>query len=145
MIGRYSLSPAAILVLIAALAIAGFFGFSKAKAWYYGRQVAHLKTELVTAKAEATVARQDEAQATQSAEILAATTRAQDAHLNAARAATTKAVEAIHARIKTAPMAAPVPADPLILLVVAGARARAQAASDRVSGEAGSGPVAEHP
>lgn len=145
MIGRYSPSPAVILALILAALIAGAFGLSKFKAMYYANKAEHLKAEVVAAKADAVVARQDEAQAAQSAQILASTTQAQDAHLSAARASTTKAVEAIHARIKTAPMAAPVPADPLILLIVANARDRAQAAGDRVSGEAGSGPVAEHP
>jgi hypothetical protein len=102
--------------------------------WYYHRQDTKHVAQRDQARAEVKVARQDEAQVTRSAEISTATTTAQDAHASAQRAATTQDVEAIHERIRADPAPALPPDDRLVRLVVDQARARAQAAADRVRG-----------
>lgn len=127
---------AAVLYLLLALAWSHLFG------WWHARSNANLKADLGAAKAEIVVARHDEAQATHSAAITVATVAAQDKHLAETRAATTQTTEVIHERIRQVPVVVPVPSDPLVLLVVAKARERAQAAADRLSGTQGRRPTA---
>jgi hypothetical protein len=122
------------LILLIVLFYGGMLGWSKTKAWYYEGKSQRLEAKLETSRAETKVARQDEKQVTQSAEITASTVQAQDEHAADTRAATTDATEAIHERIVQVPVTVRVPDDPIVRQRVAEARARAQAAADRLRG-----------
>lgn len=122
------------LIAAAVLAIGGILGFAKFKAWYYQGKSERLEAKLEVSQAETKVARQDEAQGARSATAAATTVAAQDTHADAHRAGTTQATEVIRERIREVPVVVPAADDLLVRAEVDKARARAQAAQDRVRG-----------
>jgi cytoskeletal protein RodZ len=122
------------VILLVVVIYVGKLGWAETKGWYYQGKSVRLEGKLETSRAETKVARQDEKQVTQSAEITASTVEARDEHAADTRAATTEATEAIHERIVQVPVTVRVPDDPIVRQRVAEARARAQAAADRLRG-----------
>lgn len=133
--GYFKLACIAFVILLV-LFYGSILGIAKFKGWYYEGKSERLEAKLETSKAETKVARKDEAQVTKAAEITGDTVKAQDQHAAENRAATQTTVEVIHERIKTVPVVVPVPDDPIVRDAVEQARARAQAAADRLQGKA---------
>lgn len=126
-----------VAVLLVAMAFSGVLGWAKVKAWYYEGKAERVTVQRDQARAETKVARKDEAQLERSTAITADTTAAQDKTASDQRAATTQTVEVIRERIREVPVAVLPADDPVVRLAVEQARARAQAASDRLQGTPG--------
>lgn len=127
------------VLLLLLLAAGGYVGWNKIHVAFLQHQDTKHVAQRDQARAETKVARKDEAQVTRASEIAATTTTAQDHHTAATRAATVRSTEAIHERIRQAPVApAAAPADdPVVRDAVDQALARAQAAADRLQGTSG--------
>lgn len=134
LIDRYGLArvAGAAVALLAVIYYAGTLGLAKAKAWYYENKVERVTEQRDTARAEATVARKDEAQVTRSAGITAITVAAQDQHAAIQHATTAKTVETIHDQIRRMPVVAPLSDDPVVRNAAEESRVRAQSAADRL-------------
>jgi hypothetical protein len=130
-----SLIMAALLLLVLYLALS--LAWSHLFGWWHARSNANLKADLHEAKAEIAVARHDEAQVVFSSKVTTATVAAQDKHASDQRAATAQIVEVIHERIVQKPVVVPVSDDPVVRAAANQARARAQAAVDRLQGAPG--------
>lgn len=133
--GFFKLACFAVVILFM-LFYGSILGIAKFKGWYYQGKSERQSVKIETLKTEVKVARKDEAQVTKASEITADTVKAQDQHAAENRAATQNTVEVIHERIKTVPVVIAVPDDPVVRHAVEQARARAQAASNRLQGKA---------
>lgn len=136
--GVFRLAVASAIILFLVFNF-GILGISKVQLYFAKHKVVKLENQLQVSKAETKAARKDEAQVTKAGAITAKTTKAQDQHAADQREATNKTVEIINERIIKVPVVVPVPDDPFVRLAVSQARARAQAAINRVQRAPSSG------
>jgi hypothetical protein len=132
LVARVGLRVARALAL-ALGALVLFFGVKLAFA-FMGWRLDRAQAQRDEARALVRQVLKEQAQVERALEITAATRETQDAAIHDIQGRTDAAEEIIHERVRSNPAGAAAGTDPVVLRELAAARARAQAAADRLSG-----------